>query len=250
MSKRARRKRRALMRAAERKYATHPKHYLAYGSNHNLEQMGWRCPDAKTVCRAYLEDWKLVFSGVLTIEKAEGYSVPLSVWKVTGQDIQALDRYEGYPHLYGKIYLDVKTPDGKSHPAFTYVLEKPYGIYPPTRTYYRDVEEGYTSWGFDKEPLITAYNEAAEHSDYPYSYGRYRRSSFKPVVESYYQECDVCHSWVPYDELVRDKDNLYVCYDCMLRHSENEDSNSFWYGSGPHADEDWWVTRLKENWDA
>lgn len=84
--------------------------YLAYGSNLNQEQMGYRCPHAQAVGTAQLEGWRLVFRGsgsgnYLTIEPAPGYVAPVAVWAVTEADEAALDRYEGYPVFYRKEHL-------------------------------------------------------------------------------------------------------------------------------------------------
>ena len=37
------------------------KYYLAYGSNLNLEQMSRRCPTARVVGKAQLENYRLAF---------------------------------------------------------------------------------------------------------------------------------------------------------------------------------------------
>ena len=37
--------------------------YFAYGSNINLRQMAVRCPDAKVVAPAVLENYELLFRG-------------------------------------------------------------------------------------------------------------------------------------------------------------------------------------------
>ena len=53
-----------------KKYKKHPRYYFAYGSNLNLKQMETRCPNAELVSAAELEGFKLVFRGVLDIERA------------------------------------------------------------------------------------------------------------------------------------------------------------------------------------
>ena len=62
------------------------KYYLAYGSNLSLLQMSFRCPNAIPVGTATLKDYELLFKGsltgnYLTVEKQEGSSVPLVVWR-------------------------------------------------------------------------------------------------------------------------------------------------------------------------
>ena len=51
--------------------------YFAYGSNINLEQMAYRCPDASVVGPVTLEGWELLFrrGGFATIAPKEGEQV-------------------------------------------------------------------------------------------------------------------------------------------------------------------------------
>ena len=67
------------------------RYYIAYGSNLNTQQMRFRCPNAVVMGTAELKDWRLVFKGsktgsYLTIEQAEGYTVPVAVWEVNEVD--------------------------------------------------------------------------------------------------------------------------------------------------------------------
>ena len=83
------------------------RYYIAYGSNLNVEQMHYRCPDARIIGTATLDGWTLLFKGsktgsYLTIEQKEGESVPVAVWEVSPADEANLDRYEGFPHFYYK----------------------------------------------------------------------------------------------------------------------------------------------------
>ena len=90
------------------------RYYIAYGSNLNTQQMRFRCPNAVVMGTAELKDWRLVFKGsktgsYLTIEQAEGYTVPVAVWEVNEVDEASLDRYEGYPSFYYKQELELST---------------------------------------------------------------------------------------------------------------------------------------------
>ena len=76
------------------------RYYIAYGSNLNVQQMRWRCPGARIIGTAELQDYRLLFKGsktgsYLTVEPEKGCTVPVAVWEVTEQDELALDRYEG-----------------------------------------------------------------------------------------------------------------------------------------------------------
>jgi hypothetical protein len=147
----------------DKKYAKHPRYYVGYGSNHNVIQMQARCIDAMPVVGGLMPDTLLVFSRVLTVEHVEGEQTPVSVWHVSPRDIGALDRYEGYPHLYGKRYTHV-TVRGERHEAFYYTLNDLYDEEPADQFYYATVEEGYKDWGFDTSYLRAAQDraEAAE----------------------------------------------------------------------------------------
>ena len=72
--------------------------YFAYGSNINLGQMEYRCPDASVVGPVVLEGWELLFrrGGVATIAPKEGETVQGLLWSITPECERSLDRYEGY----------------------------------------------------------------------------------------------------------------------------------------------------------
>ena len=86
------------------------RYYFAYGSNCNLGQMAHRCPDATLVGRVTLQNYRLTFNGrgmmrsggVASVRRHNGRYVPGLLWEITPECERSLDRYEGYPHLYGK----------------------------------------------------------------------------------------------------------------------------------------------------
>ena len=85
---------------------TKEKLYFAYGSNMNLNQMAFRCPDAEVVESVRLEGYRLAFrtngggNGVATILPEEGSYVDGVLWRISERDEQHLDHYEGFPFLY------------------------------------------------------------------------------------------------------------------------------------------------------
>ena len=143
-------------------------YYLAYGSNLNVEQMSFRCPDAVKIGTAVIKDYRLMFKGsktgaYLTIEEAPGYEVPVGVWRVTGADIEALNRYEGYPTFYYKKAFNVLCSDGRRHKAFAYIMheDRPLGL--PGDWYIDVCLQGYRDFGFvHTKPLIAAYDFSKE----------------------------------------------------------------------------------------
>lgn len=133
--------------------------YVAYGSNLNLEQMAHRCPSAKVYGKGYIEDYKLVFNGVASIEKSKGDRVPVGVWVIDPMCERALDIYEGYPRLYRKEKLNVTMHDGKLVTGMVYVMN--YGSRAcPSSHYYNVIKQGYEDVGLDKTYLYDAVNEA------------------------------------------------------------------------------------------
>ena len=59
------------------------KYYIAYGSNLSVGQMAYRCPDAKVIGTAVIEDYALLFKGCATIEQREGKKVPVLIWEIS-----------------------------------------------------------------------------------------------------------------------------------------------------------------------
>lgn len=130
------------------------KKYIAYGSNLNLKQMGMRCPTAKVIGIAMLKDYQLTFRSVATIEQKQGSVVPVAIWDIDEQSEKALDRYEGYPSLYRKEYLDVEV-NGKNEKCMVYIMNKGQPAY-PYRQYYETILQGYFDVGLDPEYLEDA----------------------------------------------------------------------------------------------
>lgn len=143
------------------------KYYLAYGSNLNIGQMEYRCPNAKPIGVSVIKDYELLFKGsktgsYLTIEKRKGSSVPVGVWEVDAVDEKALDRYEGYPSFYYKKDIDVQleafdTGKKRKINAFVYIMDEKRHIGIPSRTYLSTCLTGYDDFGFEPEILIAAY---------------------------------------------------------------------------------------------
>lgn len=138
------------------------KYYLAYGSNLNVQQMRYRCPDATIFGTAEIPDYQLLFKGsmtgsYLTIEKKEGSTVPVAVWEVSECDERNLDAYEGCPDFYYKTEMEV-TVNRRKIKAFVYIMheERPLGI--PSSSYIRTCVQGYRDFGFHLKHLRLAFD--------------------------------------------------------------------------------------------
>lgn len=134
------------------------KTYVAYGSNMNVKQMSWRCPDAEVIGTGELIGWKLTFRGngrcgVANIEREMGSSVPVVVWKISPKDERNLDVYEGYPHLYIKEYVDI-TYKGKGLKGMAYIMTEGHRISHPSGSYLNTIAEGYEDFGLDVSELL------------------------------------------------------------------------------------------------
>lgn len=156
--------------------------YAAYGSNLNHAQMRERCPEAKYLGSAMLQNQNLLFCGqpnhsFATIKTMEGKEVPIGLWEISARDEKSLDRYEGYPHFYHKTVLPV-TLDGEEVHAMVYIMDlaMPAGL--PSTMYYDIVEKGYRDCGLD-----TAYLKEALKTSMERVYGLTPTQEMSPGME-------------------------------------------------------------------
>ena len=143
------------------------RYYIAYGSNLSVEQMAQRCPDAKVVGMAAIQDWKLVFRVHATIEPAEGRVVPVLIWEISDRDERNLDLYEGYPSYYFKQDLELMMTDlngRNSRPvtAMVYIMADGHKVRMPMKGYIDVLAEGYERFGFDMNILRRVLKETSE----------------------------------------------------------------------------------------
>ena len=140
--------------------------YIAYGSNLNLPQMALRCPTARPAGTAMLKNHELLFrggrrGGVATVEPRDGSAVPVLLWSVKPKDEIALDRYEGYPNLYGKRMMEVEL-NGRAVSAMVYVMTPGHDAGYPSQYYLNVIAEGYKTAGFDLGILDAAVERTDE----------------------------------------------------------------------------------------
>ena len=136
------------------------KYYISYGSNMNIPQMAYRCPHSRIYGNGTLQGWKLVFNYHADIIETGEIDdvVPVVVWKITNkQDLANLDIYEGYPQYYIKRYIKVEMDDGEIVDAMVYVMaDSRKGVYPPSRSYFQTILEGYEDNNINVKPLYIA----------------------------------------------------------------------------------------------
>ena len=71
------------------------RYYLAYGSNLNIAQMQFRCPDATVVGTAVIPDYELLFKGSLT-----GAYLTICICMMQCQGISGNDNHQNKKHRH------------------------------------------------------------------------------------------------------------------------------------------------------
>ena len=130
----------------------------------NLNQMAFRCPDAQVVDTVRLEGYRLAFRmnggghGVATILPEPGSFVDGVLWRISERDEQFLDRYEGFPLLYGKETVMVRASGGKKIPVMAYTMNAPYRDTPalPSWEYLNGIVTGCQQHDIDPWPVLEA----------------------------------------------------------------------------------------------
>lgn len=139
--------------------------YIIYGRNLSKRKMQKVCPTANPIAVATLKEQQLVFQGSpygarANVVPADGHEVPVVVWEISDQDVQALDSFEGLADcLSTKKYMEIDV-NGETRCAAIYTLDStiPYGI--PSDGYLQDMADGYREFNLP----ITALNEAVANA--------------------------------------------------------------------------------------
>jgi len=136
--------------------------YFAYGSNLNLQQMAYRCPDAKIVGPVTLDNYELLFRRFATIAPKEGSAVHGLLWEITPACEQALNHYESFPFYYDQEQVTVRTRAGEQIAAMVYIMIAPYKDQPalPSPGYYNGVRQGFLQNGLP----VKALEQALQHT--------------------------------------------------------------------------------------
>ena len=133
--------------------------YFAYASNMERVQLKRRCPKAKFVAAAVLPEHELIFSGnsrmwgggIADIREMVGKKVEGVLWEISESEQKALDEYEGYPDLYLRKEVQIRTSAGKLVTAFAYVMANPGREASPSKPYKRLLISGAEEHGLSDE---------------------------------------------------------------------------------------------------
>ena len=143
--------------------------YLAYGSNLHFQQMQYRCCDSVFLGTGFLKEAELIFKGhhrncFCSVDMGKkNKKTPVGIFLISDRDLQALDKYEGYPTSYSRKIIKpnqvtIKSwlyPEIKLGDSIIYIMNsKTYGL--PSQRYWNVVCEGYNNCGLDRRFLQTA----------------------------------------------------------------------------------------------
>jgi gamma-glutamylcyclotransferase (GGCT)/AIG2-like uncharacterized protein YtfP len=143
---------------------------LAFGANTQHDHMRHRCPGAKFIGVVDLFNHALVFRGVADVIRRQGSKVECALWTITQSDEAALDRFEGVPHMYRKMYATL-TINGVQHRALYYQMTGARrDQHEPPQSYEQCLRDGYEHCGMDPKQIDLAIREAkrSEHREKRY----------------------------------------------------------------------------------
>ena len=133
--------------------------YFAYASNLSKEYMLSRCPESIPIKKVILKNHKLVFNELADIVPQENSLVLGVIYLISKQELEQLDKLEGYPDLYERKIVEVEDEKGNLYDAVVYTMVEKDIKLPPSH-YYEILLKGYEDWNISKEYLELAKNEA------------------------------------------------------------------------------------------
>jgi gamma-glutamylcyclotransferase (GGCT)/AIG2-like uncharacterized protein YtfP len=146
--------------------------YFAYGMNTNLASMSSRCPTARCIGPAWIDNYEFVFRTHADIAESPGSICYGVLWDISKHDLKSLDRLEGYPYYYTRFRVRVNLGDHFVY-AITYQMIDQTYIQEPGRGYLDMVREGYQANGVPTDQIDRAINMVCLSQDwtsaeYPY----------------------------------------------------------------------------------
>ena len=131
--------------------------YFAYASNLSKDYMLSRCPESKPIKKVLLKNYSLVFNQLADIIPQEDGLVLGALYVVSKQELEELDKLEGYPDLYDREVVEVEDAKGNKYDAVAYTMVEKDIELPPDH-YYKILLKGYEDWDIPKEHLEIAKN--------------------------------------------------------------------------------------------
>ena len=137
--------------------------YFAYGSNLNIDQMNYRCPDSRYIMNGVLPGHRLVFRGPLDIQRQNRKVTHGAIFQISKRDLRALDHYEGYPKCYTRQIMSIQMDKDAYIDCWVYqmtnrTVEKRDGRMPSDR-YMETVIDGALELDIPLDPIMEAYQQ-------------------------------------------------------------------------------------------
>lgn len=137
--------------------------YIAYGSNMSLQRLAERIGKTDEIKKGYLEGYKLRFNK----KAAKGgsyaniayagpdFRCPFVAHRISKQQLQVLDRFEGEPSHYVRIGLPISDEKGESYFGHVYIAnpKKLTMNESPSSDYLNHIYRGYEEHRFDTTSL-------------------------------------------------------------------------------------------------
>ena len=132
--------------------------YFAYSSNLDEVQLRQRCPDAVAETPGALVDFRLAFTaysagwgaGVADVVACPGSRVWGVVFNLMDDDLESLDRFEGFPTQYDRFFAQIETDKGILD-CWVYAVSRKQSFVAPSRRYLDVIRQAAGRHGFPDE---------------------------------------------------------------------------------------------------
>lgn len=129
-------------------------YYFAYATDLNRKSLARICPNSKSLFKAVLPNFKLIFTGwsrktrggTASVKPYQGEKVPGAVYELSDIDLQKLDREMNSPTERIRTTALVLGEEGDSLKATFYVNKVQSEETPPSRDYLTEIQQGYREW--------------------------------------------------------------------------------------------------------
>lgn len=130
-------------------------YYFGYGMNTNIDGMTRRCPDARSLGAAVVDNWEFRFAYHADVVPKEGARTVGVLWEITDRCLLSLDALEGYPHYYERKIVPVTFRDQQYDSIMYYMTPNNLDAPPPT-SYWEMLMQGYAEHGVSRRQLWLA----------------------------------------------------------------------------------------------
>jgi gamma-glutamylcyclotransferase (GGCT)/AIG2-like uncharacterized protein YtfP len=130
-------------------------YYFGYGMNTNIDSMARRCPSARSLGSAVVNDWQFRFAYHADVVPKVGARTVGVLWEITDECLSSLDILEGYPSYYQRKIVPV-TYRNRQYDSIMYYMMPGNQESPPPQNYWKMLMEGYIEHNVSRRQLWTA----------------------------------------------------------------------------------------------